>query len=83
MLGILATGSSVAFAQTASLSFERAAYVTCREAHILPPDQRIVVTTGPTLAATLLAGFGKPALPLLDGGRRAAQVSPPRRKGLR
>jgi hypothetical protein len=42
--GILATGSSVAFAQTASLSFERAAYVTCREAHILPPDQRIALT---------------------------------------
>lgn len=33
----------------------------------LPPEQRIVVTTGPTLAATLLAGFGKPALPLVDG----------------
>ena len=39
-LGILATGASTALAQTASLTFDRAAYVTCREAHILPPDQR-------------------------------------------
>lgn len=43
-LGILTTGASAAFAQSASLNFDRAAYVTCREAHILPPDQRIALT---------------------------------------
>jgi hypothetical protein len=43
-LGILAVGASAGLAQTASLTFERAAYVTCREAHVLPPDQRIALT---------------------------------------
>jgi len=43
-LVILASGASAALAQTASLTFDRAAYVTCREAHILPPDQRIALT---------------------------------------
>ncbi|MBP6767369.1 MAG: hypothetical protein KA171_06270 [Reyranella sp.] len=43
-LGIVTAGASAALAQTSSLSFERAAYVTCREAHILPPDQRIALT---------------------------------------
>lgn len=43
-LGILAAGASAALAETASLTFEKAAYVTCREAHILPPDQRIALT---------------------------------------
>lgn len=42
-LGILAAGVSAAFAQSASLTFDRAAYVTCREAHVLPPDQRIAL----------------------------------------
>jgi hypothetical protein len=42
-LGIVTVGTSTAFAQTANLTFERAAYVTCREAHILPPDQRIAL----------------------------------------
>ena len=43
-LGILTVGATAAVAQTASLSFDRAAYVTCREAHILPPDQRIALS---------------------------------------
>lgn len=43
-LGILTAGASASLAQTATLTFERAAYVTCREAHILPPDQRIALT---------------------------------------
>jgi len=43
-LGILTAGISAASAQTTGLTFERAAYVTCREAHILPPDQRIALT---------------------------------------
>lgn len=43
-LGGLTAGTSAAFAQTTGLTFERAAYVTCREAHILPPDQRIALT---------------------------------------
>lgn len=37
-------GASAALAQTANLSFDRAAYVTCREAHTLPPDQRIALS---------------------------------------
>ena len=36
--------ASAALAQTANLSFDRAAYVTCREAHTLPPDQRIALS---------------------------------------
>lgn len=44
MLGILTAGASATVAQTASLTFEKAAYVTCREAHILPPDQRIALS---------------------------------------
>ncbi len=43
-LGMLAAGASAAIAQTAGHTFEKAAYVTCREAHILPPDQRIALT---------------------------------------
>ena len=43
-LGILIAGTSAASAQTTGLTFERAAYVTCREAHIQPPDQRIALT---------------------------------------
>lgn len=43
-LGILSAGVSPAIAQTTGLTFDRAAYVTCREAHILPPDQRIALT---------------------------------------
>lgn len=43
-LGILTSGISAASAQTTSLTFERAAYLTCREAHILPPDQRVALT---------------------------------------
>jgi hypothetical protein len=39
-LGILTAGTSAGIAQTANLTFDRAAYVTCREAHILPPGQR-------------------------------------------
>ncbi len=42
-LGILTASASATLAQTANLSFETAAYVTCREAHILPPDQRIAL----------------------------------------
>lgn len=36
--------ASAALAQTANLSFDRAAYVTCREAHTLSPDQRIALS---------------------------------------
>lgn len=43
-LGILTAGTSTVEAQTATLTFDRAAYVTCREAHILPPDQRVALT---------------------------------------
>ncbi|WP_295138949.1 hypothetical protein [uncultured Reyranella sp.] len=40
-LGVLTAGASTVLAQTANLTFDRAAYVTCREAHTLPPDQRV------------------------------------------
>jgi len=43
-LGIAIAATSAAFGQTPGLTFESAAYVTCREAHILPPDQRIALT---------------------------------------
>ncbi len=43
-LATLATGASDTFAQTAPLSFDRAAYVTCREAHVMPPDQRMALS---------------------------------------
>ena len=43
-LGLLTAAISTASAQTTGLTFERAAYVTCREAHILPPDQRIALS---------------------------------------
>ena len=42
-LWTITAGGSATLAQTTNLSFERAAYVTCREAHILPPDQRIAL----------------------------------------
>ena len=42
-LGIVIADASGAIAQTPNLTFESAAYVTCREAHILPPDQRIAL----------------------------------------
>ncbi|WP_428686010.1 hypothetical protein [Reyranella sp.] len=40
----LTAGASAAVAQAAPLTFDKAAYVTCREAHILPPDQRIALS---------------------------------------
>jgi hypothetical protein len=43
-LATLTAGASAAVAQVAPLTFDRAAYVTCREAHILPPDQRIALS---------------------------------------
>ena len=43
-LATLAAGASGTLAQTAPLAFDRAAYVTCREAHVLPPDQRIALS---------------------------------------
>ncbi len=43
-LAALAAGSSAALAQTAGLTFDNAAYVTCREAHTMPPDQRIALS---------------------------------------
>lgn len=43
-LATLTSGASAAFAQAAPLTFDMAAYVTCREAHVLPPDQRIALS---------------------------------------
>lgn len=37
---VLVAGSAAAVAQTATMTFDQAAYVTCREAHAMPPDQR-------------------------------------------
>lgn len=39
-LGALAAVSTSAQAQTAPLSFDQAAYVTCREAHAMNPEAR-------------------------------------------
>lgn len=36
----LATASGAASGQTGALTFDRAAYVTCKEAHAMTPDQR-------------------------------------------
>lgn len=36
----LVVSSTGASAQTAAMTFDQAAYVTCREAHAMPPDQR-------------------------------------------
>ena len=44
LVAMFAACTSPALAQTANLSFDRAAYVTCREAHTLPPDQRIALS---------------------------------------
>lgn len=43
-LATFTAGASVALAQAAPLTFDRAAYVTCREAHVMPPDQRIALS---------------------------------------
>lgn len=43
-LATLVAGVSETLAQTGPLTFDRAAYVTCREAHALPPDQRIALS---------------------------------------
>ena len=43
-LAAIAAGSPAAIAQTATLTFDNAAYVSCREAHIMPPDQRIALS---------------------------------------
>lgn len=43
-LATIGAGSSAALAQTASLTFDNAAYITCREAHTMPPDQRIALS---------------------------------------
>lgn len=43
-LATLATGASDTRAQSAPLTFERAAYVTCQEAHVMPPDRRIALS---------------------------------------
>ena len=40
----LAAGASAACAQATPLTLDTAAYVTCREAHILPPDRRIALS---------------------------------------
>ena len=40
----LAAGSTAALAQTATLTFDQAANVTSREAHIMPPNQRIALS---------------------------------------
>jgi hypothetical protein len=43
VVAALSACASGALAQTANLTFDRAAYVTCREAHTMPPDQRIAL----------------------------------------
>ena len=41
LAAVLAFGfASGAAAQNAPLNFDQAAYITCREAHTMPPDQR-------------------------------------------
>ena len=40
----LTAGASAAVAQAAPLTFDTAAYVTCREAHVMPPDQRVALS---------------------------------------
>ena len=42
--GLLIAASAVASAQTTTMNFEQAAYVTCREAHVMPPDRRIALS---------------------------------------
>jgi hypothetical protein len=42
-LGALGLAAPTALAQSAPLTFDRAAYMTCREAQAMPPDQRRAV----------------------------------------
>lgn len=48
-IAILVVGMSalpaIAGAQSSGLTFEQAAYVTCREAHAMPPNSRMALAT--------------------------------------
>lgn len=42
-IAVLMCGAAAVVAQTQGLTFDRAAYVTCREAHTMPRGQRIAL----------------------------------------
>lgn len=43
MLAVVTQGGAAAVAQSQGLTFDQAAYVTCREAHALPRGQRVAL----------------------------------------
>jgi hypothetical protein len=65
----LLVGSVSAHAQVASLNFDQAAYVTCREAHAMQPEPRIA------LALALAAHVARHRGVVIPEGEQGAQLA--------